>query len=55
MQAQIVVLQLPPKDSVNNLVSFESRNGTKLRGLLDAKAETQFDRAAIDLLMFFAS
>jgi hypothetical protein len=55
MQAQIVVLQLPPRDSVKSLVSFESRNGTKFKGLLEASAETQLDRAAIDLLIFFAS
>ena len=55
MHAQIVVLQLPPRDSVNNHVSFESLNGTKLSGLFDARAETQFDSAAIDLLIFFAS
>ena len=55
MQAHIVVLQLPPRDSVSSLVSFESRNGTKLRGLFEASADTQFERAAIDLLMFFAS
>jgi hypothetical protein len=55
MQAQIVVLQLPPNDSVKSLVSFESRKGTKFRGLFEARAETQFDRAAIDLFMFLAS
>ena len=55
MHAQIVVLQLPPKDSVKSLVSFESRKGTKFRGLFEASAETQFDRAAIDLFMFLAS
>jgi hypothetical protein len=55
MQAQIVVLQLPPSDSVNSLVSFESRNGTNCIDLFWASAETQFDKAAIDLLIFFAS
>ena len=55
MQAHMVVLQLPPRDSVSSLVSFESRNGTKFRGLFEASADTQFERAAIDLLMFFAS
>jgi hypothetical protein len=54
-QATIVVLQLPPRDSVSSLVSLESLNGTKLSGLLDASADTQFERAAIDLLMFLAS
>jgi hypothetical protein len=54
-QAQIVVLQLPPSDSVSNRVNFESRKGTKLSGLLEARAETQLDRAAIDLLIFLAS
>ena len=55
MHAHIVVLQLPPKDSVSSLVSLESLNGTKFKGLLDARAETQLERAAIDLLMFLAS
>lgn len=54
-QAQIVVLQLPPRDSVNNLVSLESLNGTKFKGLFEASAETQLLKAAIDLLIFFAS
>ncbi len=55
MQAHMVVLQLPPRLSVKSLVSFESRKGTKLRGLLLAKAEIQLLSAAIDLLMFLAS
>jgi len=55
MQAQIVVLQLPPRDSVSSLVSFESRKGTKFNGLFEARADTQFDRAAMDLFIFLAS
>ena len=55
MQAQMVVLQFPPRLSVKSLVSFESRKGTKFRGLLLAKAEMQLLSAAIDLLMFLAS
>jgi hypothetical protein len=55
MQAQIVVLQFPPNDSVRSLVSFESRKGTKFSGLFEARADTQFDKAAIDLFIFFAS
>lgn len=51
----MVVLQLPPRDSVRSLVSLLSRKGTNDRGLFEARAETQLDRAAIDLLMFFAS
>jgi hypothetical protein len=55
MQAQMVVLQFPPRLSVKSLVSFESLKGTKLRGLLLAKAEMQLLSAAMDLLMFLAS
>jgi len=55
MQAQIVVLQLPPSDSDRSLVSLLSRNGTKLNGFELERAETQFERHAIDLLIVFAS
>ncbi len=55
MQAQMVVLQFPPRLSVKSLVSFESLKGTKLRGLLLARAEMQLLSAAMDLFMFFAS
>jgi hypothetical protein len=53
--AHIVVLQLPPRLSVSNRVSLESLKGTKLRGLLLARAETQLLSEAIDLLIFLAS
>ena len=55
MQAQIVVLQFPPRDSERSLVSLLSRNGTKLNGLELESAETQFERHAIDLFIVFAS
>ena len=55
MHAQIVVLQLPPRLSLSSLVSFESLKGTKFSALFEARADTQFERAAIDLLMVFAS
>ena len=55
MQAQIVVIQFPPNDSVNSLVSLLSLNGMKLSGLFCASALTQLDKDAIDLLMFLAS
>lgn len=55
MQAQIDVLQLPPKLSVNNLVSLLSLKGTWDNDFSDAKAEIQLLRAAIDLLIFLAS
>lgn len=55
MQAQIVVLQLPPRLSVSNLVSLLSLNGTCYRFLSLAKADMQLLRAAIDLLIFLAS
>lgn len=54
-QAQIVVLQLPPSDSVRSLVNVLSRNGMKLLGLFWAKAETHKERDAIDLLIVLAS
>jgi hypothetical protein len=54
-QAHMVVLQLPPKLSVRRRVNLESLKGTKLRGLLLARAETQLLSDAIDLLIFFAS
>lgn len=46
---------LPPKDSDKSLVSLLSLKGTWDRGLSEAKAEMQFDRAAIDLLIVLAS
>ena len=36
-------------------MSFESLNGTKLSDLFEARAETQLESAAIDLLIFLAS
>ena len=54
-QAQIVVLQFPPKLSLSSLVNFESLKGTKFNALFDARADTQFERAAIDLLIVLAS
>ena len=55
MQAHIVVLQFPPRLSVKSLVSLLSLKGTKLRVLFEARAETQLLKAAIDLLIVFAS
>jgi len=55
MQAQIVVLQLPPSDSVRSLVNLLSLNGTCCMFFSEARAEIQLLRAAMDLLMFFAS
>jgi hypothetical protein len=55
MQAQIVVLQFPPRDSVSKRVNLLSRNGTKLRALFEARAEMQLLSVAMDLLMFLAS
>ena len=55
MQAQIVVLQLPPRLSLSSLVSLESLKGTKFNALFEARADTQFERAAIDLLIVLAS
>ena len=54
-QAQIVVLQFPPKLSLSSLVNFESLKGTKFNALFDARADTQLERAAIDLLIVLAS
>ena len=55
MHAQIVVLQLPPRLSVNSRVSLLSLNGTKLIDYLEDSAEMQLLNAAIDLLIFLAS
>jgi hypothetical protein len=55
MQAHIVVLLLPPRLSVNNLVSLLSLNGTWFNDFSLANAEIQLLRAAIDLLIFLAS
>ena len=55
MQAQIEVLQLPPKLSVNNLVNLLSLNGTCYNEFSFAKANIQLLSAAIDLFIFFAS
>jgi hypothetical protein len=55
MHAQMVVLQFPPKDSVSKRVSLLSLNGTKLSALLEARAEIQLLKVAIDLLIFLAS
>ena len=55
MQAQMVVLQFPPRLSVSSLVSLESLKGTCERFFSLAKAEIQLLRAAMDLLMFLAS
>ena len=55
MQAHMVVLQLPPSDSVNSRVNLLSRKGTKFRLRFDANADIQLLKVAIDLLIFLAS
>lgn len=55
MHAQIVVLQFPPNDSDKRRVNLLSLNGTKLKGFEEDRAETQFERQAIDLLIVLAS
>ena len=55
IQAQIVVLQLPPRLSVSSLVNLLSLNGTKFIGCLEESAEIQLLKAAIDLLIVLAS
>ena len=55
IHAQIVVLQFPPRLSLKSLVSLESRKGTKFSDFAEARADTQLDKAAIDLLIVFAS
>jgi len=51
----MVVLQLPPRLSVSNLVNLLSLNGTCYSDFSDAKADMQLLNAAIDLLIVFAS
>jgi len=46
---------LPPKLWVSNLVSLLSLKGTNAFLFSEARADMQLLRAAIDLLMFFAS
>ena len=53
--AIMVVLQFPPSESSSSLVSFESRKGMCVRGLLSVRAEITFPRAERDWLIFFAS
>mmetsp|Transcript_105520 Transcript_105520/g.305190 ORF Transcript_105520/g.305190 Transcript_105520/m.305190 type:complete len:230 (+) Transcript_105520:1354-2043(+) len=53
MLATMTVLQLPPSESLNNRVNFESRYGTKEQP--DAKALMQFPSASKERLMFAPS
>ena len=53
--AQMVVLQLPPRMPLKSLVNLLSLNGTWFMDLLEARADTQLLRAAIDLLIVLAS
>ena len=49
----MTVLQLPPNESCNNLVSFESLNGINF--FLSTKELIHFDKANKDLLIFAPS
>lgn len=55
IHAQIVVLQFPPRLSVNSLVSLLSLKGTWDNDFSEANAEIQLLNAAIDLLIVLAS
>ena len=55
IHAHMVVLQLPPKLSVKSLVNLLSLKGTCYSDLSLARADMQLLKAAMDLLMFFAS
>lgn len=55
MQAQIEVLQFPPRLSVSSLVNLLSLKGTWDKDFSEARAKMQLLKAAIDLFMFLAS
>ena len=54
MQATMIVLELPPRDSLRSLVNFESLNGIYL-DLFSERDWITMPRASRDQLIFFAS